>query len=196
MIHRKRTQKDITDPKILLIWEEVKEETRRLFPQYFQYCEPELYQDSSYAHLGRCSQSYRNGSTNNVNSLRANRCIITISSLLGQDYDEIRDTLCHELGHFVAPGEVHSRIWEHRANQIGQKWGIKVGRLGDNEAFDRAAVQARMIAESRSQYKYRLFCPECGVEWKYKTNCAAVQRPERYCCGKCKVKLQSEEIWI
>ena len=54
MIYRKRTHKDVTDGRILEIWKEVKEEARALYPQYFEHCEPELYQDNSYSHLGLC----------------------------------------------------------------------------------------------------------------------------------------------
>jgi len=194
MIHRKRTHKDIKDPKILAIWEELLEQTKMLYPQYFQYCTPELYYDSSYAHLGYCSQSYVRSGARHVDKIRANRCIITISENLGKDYAEIRDTICHELGHFVAPSEHHSHLWEARANKIGQPWGIKVSRLGNNETFNQAAEQARAEVAKKHPYQYRLYCPDCGVEWKYKTKCDAVRRPERYLCSKCKTKLKSEKM--
>lgn len=194
MLNRKRTQKDVTDPRILEIWEEVKAEALHLFPEYFEYCTPELYQDNSTSRMGCCSQSYRNIAVRNINKIRANRCIITISSYLGQDYDEIRDTLCHEMGHFVAPGANHDWRWESRANRIGQKWDIKVNRLGDNETFEKAAEQARLEVAKKHPYKYRLYCPSCNAEWKYKTNCEAVKNPRRYQCSKCKIKLQSEQI--
>lgn len=194
MVYRKRTHKDITDVQILNIWEEVLTETKELYPQYFEKCEPELYQDDSYRHLGLCSQSYSNTSERNVNKIRASRCIITISSKLGQDYDQIRETLCHELGHFVSPRENHSQLWKARANNIGKRWDLQASRLAHNDTFNEAAAQARKEVQKRSVYKYRLYCPECGTEWKYKSKCKAVQNPQRYRCGKCKSILKSETI--
>jgi predicted SprT family Zn-dependent metalloprotease len=194
MIHRKRTHKDITDPKILQIWNECKAEARVLYPQYFEWCEPELYQDSSYRHLGLCSTSLSNPRERNVDKMRHERCIITISEKLGQDYDQIRETLCHELGHFVAPKENHSYLWKVRANKIGARWGLTTSRLSDNETFKKAAQQAREEVRKNATYKYRLVCPSCGLDWKYKSNCKAVQTPGRYRCPKCKTTLKSEKI--
>lgn len=192
MIYRKRTHKDITDTQILKIWYEVKAEAKVLYPHFFENCEPELYQDSSYRHLGLCSQSFVNPSEKNVDKIKQSRCIITISSCLGQDYDQIRKTLCHELGHFVAPKENHSYLWKARANRIGTRWGLEATRLTNNDTFQSAAKEMR--AKKQSEDKYRVYCPECGSEWRYKTQCGIVQNPSRYRCGKCKSSLKSEKI--
>lgn len=194
MIHRKRTQKDVTDRHVLKIWNEVKDEARRLYPQYFINCEPELYQDNSRSHLGICSWHLKNPSERNIDKLRYARCIITISSLHGQNYDEIRDTICHELGHFVAPKEHHSDLWRIRANKIGSRWGIQVNRTSDSREFINAAAKAKEDIDARNPYRYRVFCPECGAEWQYKTNCQTVKYPELYQCCKCKINLKSEKI--
>lgn len=192
MIHRKRTQKDITDPKILKIWSEVLEEAKKLYPRYFETCTPELYMDSSYSHLGRCSYHSPNPQETNVDKIRFDRCIITISSNLKTDYNQIRKTLCHELGHFVAPYEHHSYLWKVRTDKIGARWGFKASRISYNETFHSAANAIR--AQKSSEYKYKVYCPECGAEWKYKSNCNIVQHPDRYRCGKCKTTLKSEKI--
>lgn len=192
MINRKRTHKTVTDVKILEIWEEVVAEAKRLYPAYFEDCTPELYHDSSYSHLGRCSYSLKNPIENNVDKLRYSRCIITISTNLKQDYQQIRKTLCHELGHFVAPREHHGYLWKIRANKIGAKWGFDAERCTSNETFHEAAKQAR--AARRSNYQWRLFCPECGSDWKYKTECNAIKNPTRYICRKCRCHLKSERI--
>ena len=194
MLHRKRTHKDITDAQILTIWNEVLAEAKTLYPQYFEKCEPELYQDDSYRHLGLCSQSYSNAAERNVNKIRASRCIITVSSKLGQDYDQIRETLCHELGHFVSPRENHSQLWKARANRIGMRWGLQASRLANNETFNEAAAQARKELDKKTTYKYRLYCPGCNAEWKYKSKCKAVQNPSRYRCSKCHTHLKAEAI--
>ena len=194
MIHRKRTHKDVKDERILRIWEECKAEAKALYPQYFNDCEPELYQDNSYNHLGLCSSSLHNPSERNVDKRRHSRCIITISERLGQDYEQIRETLCHELGHFVAPKENHNYLWKARANKIGARWGLTTSRLSDNETFKKAAQQARAEVRRNSTYKYRLVCPSCGTDWKYKSNCKAVQNPSRYRCPYCKTGLKSEKI--
>ena len=192
MIYRKRTHKDITDKRILEIWEEVKAEAKSLYPYYFEDCEPELYQDNSYSHLGLCSQSYINPREKNVDKIKQSRCIITISSCLGQDYDQIRKTICHELGHFVAPKEYHGYLWKVRADKIGMRWGLKMSRTTNNKTFNEAAKKMR--AEKSRDYKYRVYCPDCGTEWKYKTRCQIVQTPNRWRCGKCKSNLKSEKI--
>ena len=192
MIQRKRTYKDITDERILEIWAEVKAEARELYPHFFEQCEPELYQDSSYSHLGLCSQSYKNPSERVTDKIKQSRCIITISSLLGQDYEQIRETLCHELGHFVSPKNHHDHIWKARANKIGERWGLKMSRCTDNETFNKAAAQMR--AAKCSEYKYVVYCPDCGHEWKYKTKCNIVKSPGRYLCGSCKTSLKVKTI--
>lgn len=194
MIYRKKTYKDVTDTRILKIWEEVKEEAKWLYPKYFEYCEPELYHDSSYSHLGYCWQSWANPSERNIDKIRHTRCIITLSTNCGQDYECIRRVLCHELGHFVAPKEHHGYLWKARADKIGKRWGYEASRLTDNKTFHDAASQARAERAARSEYKYRLYCPACGAEWKYKSNCKAVQRPDRYRCSQCKSNLKSEKI--
>lgn len=192
MIYRKKTHKDITDERILEIWKEVKEEAKELYPYHFEHCEPELYQDSSYSHLGLCMQSYRNPRERVVDKIKQTRCIITISSHLGQDYDQIRKTLCHELGHFVAPKNHHDHIWKVRTNKIGERWGLKAERLTNNTTFNSAAEQIR--ASKNSEYKYRVYCPDCNTDWKYKTKCKIVQSPGRYLCSQCKTKLKCENI--
>jgi predicted SprT family Zn-dependent metalloprotease len=172
------------------MWDEVKEEAKALYPHHFESCEPELYQDSSYRHLGLCSQSFVNSREMNVDKIKQSRCIITISSNLGQDYEQIRKTLCHEMGHFVAPKEKHSRLWKARADKIGARWGLVSERLTNNETFNAARAEIKKNAE----YKYRVYCPTCGAEWKYKSNCKIVQSPDRYRCSACKVSLKSEKI--
>ncbi len=194
MVYRKKTYKDVTDSKIWEIWSEVQDEAKSLYPQYFEDCEPELYQDNSYRHLGYCWQAFRNSRETNVNRVRATRCIILLSQRLGQDYDEIRSVLCHEFGHFVSPKEDHGYLWKVRADKIGERWGIKASRLSDNETFKESARQAREDRNARSVDKYRVFCPECGVEWKYKSECKIVKFPQLYRCGKCKIDLKSERI--
>ena len=192
MIYRKKTHKDITDKRILEIWQEVKAEAKALFPHYFEYCEPELYQDDSYSHLGWCSQSFVNHREKNVNKIKHSRCIITISSCLGQDYGQIRKTLCHELGHFVSPKESHKHLWKTRANKIGARWNLKIERLTDNETFNNAANQMRAL--KGNEYKYVVYCPECDHEWKYKTQCKIVKSPEHYLCGECNESLKVKTI--
>jgi predicted SprT family Zn-dependent metalloprotease len=194
MVYRKKTYKDVTDPKIWAIWEEVQDEAKSLYPRYFEDCEPELYQDNSYSHLGYCWQTFRNAREMNVDKVRATRCIILLSQRLGQDYDEIRSVLCHEFGHFVSPKEDHGYLWKARSDKIGERWNIKASRLSNNETFKESAEQARKERENKSEYKYRAYCPDCGTEWKYKTNCAIIQKPERWRCSVCKAKLKSERI--
>ena len=191
MIYRKRTQKDVTDSKIIEIWNECLGEAKRLYPRYFENCTPELYIDCSRSHLGRCSYSVIDPYERNVDKIRYSRCIITISSNLKQDYEQIRKTICHELGHFVTPKEHHSYLWEVRSNKIGEKWGYKATRLADSETFNKAILET---PKRTTTFKYMVWCPCCFANWKYKSLCGIVREPQRYQCGKCKVKLQSKKI--
>jgi predicted SprT family Zn-dependent metalloprotease len=109
-----------------------------------------------------------------------------------QDYDCIRKVMCHEVGHFVAPKQNHGYLWKARADKIGAKWGFEASRLTSNETFHEAAKQAR--ATRANNYKYRLYCPQCGIEWKYKTECNAIKHPIWYQCRKCRCSLKSEKI--
>lgn len=189
MIYRKKTYKDVTDSKILAIWTEVLDETKKLYPRYFETCEPELYMNNSYRHLGRCSWSTKNPNEKNVDAIRFDRCIITISGNLGKDYDQIRKTICHELGHFVAPKEHHSYLWKVRTDKIGTRWGYTASRLTNNETFQ----QARHAIKAQ-KYKYKLYCPTCGAEWKYTRECNATRYPHTYRCSKCHTNLKLEKM--
>ena len=190
MIYRKRTQKDVADSKIIEIWNECLGEAKRLYPGYFENCTPELYMDNSRSHLGQCSYSLTNPCERNIDKIRLSRCIITISSNLKQDYKQIRKTICHELGHFVTPKERHSYLWKVRSNKIGEKWGCKATRCSNNETFQKAILET----PKRTTYKYMVWCPCCFATWKYRSLCGIVKQPQRYQCGKCKVKLQSKKI--
>jgi predicted SprT family Zn-dependent metalloprotease len=190
MIYRKRTQKDVTDSKIIEIWNECLVEAKRLYPRYFENCTPELYMDNSRSHLGRCSYSVINPYERSVDKIRYSRCIITVSSNLKQDYEQIRKTICHELGHFVTPKEHHSYLWKVRSDKIGEKWGYKATVRADSETFHKAILEA----PKRTTFKYMVYCPCCFANWKYKSLCGIVREPQRYQCGKCKVKLQSKKI--
>lgn len=190
MIYRKRTQKDVTDSKIIEIWNECLGEAKRLYPRYFENCTPELYMDNSCSHLGRCSYSVIDPYERNVDKIRYSRCIITVSSNLKQDYEQIRKTICHELGHFVTPKEHHSYLWKVRSDKIGERWGYKATVRSDNETFHKAVLEA----PKRTAFKYMVYCPHCFANWKYKSLCGIVREPQRYQCGKCKVKLQSKKI--
>ena len=55
MIDKKRTWKDCEDQKILAIFNEIKDEAKRLYPQYFESTVYKFYIDSSTSHLGRCA---------------------------------------------------------------------------------------------------------------------------------------------
>jgi transposase-like protein len=83
-------------------------------------------------------------------------------------------------------------LWKARANKIGARWGFEMTRLADNETFNNAAKEMR--ASKSSEYKYKVYCPDCGTEWKYKTNCQIVQSPGRYVCSQCNTSLKSIKI--
>lgn len=189
MIEKKRTWKECEDKKIVQVYEEVKAEAQRLYPEYFENCVYELYIDGSTKHLGQCQYEYNKstiynkyGYKNHFGFLRNSKVVILLSKYV--DADHARNTLVHEFGHAVTPSEGHSSSWLNRANKIGAKWGETCNRLAEGEDLESFREN-----KPERKYKYAIECPQCGRQWKYQRLCYAVEHPSRYRCSVCKVNL-------
>lgn len=102
----------------------------------------------------------------------------------------IKNTLVHEICHALKNTVGHGEQWKAYARRLGRFYGIEINRLATTEE----SAQCKRPARVASDYNYKVFCPECGAQWLYKSNCGIVRYPARYSCGKCKVELQSKRI--
>ena len=195
----KRTWTKCTDDRIIKIFNDVMAEARRLYPQQFELCEPELYFDTSRKHLGRCVSdcnfksmpTYEFRAFRCAGKIRHTKCVILLSKYMASMTDsDITNTLVHEMGHFVSPMENHNYLWKTRANNIGKAFNTRCDRLAghdESQAFHQSAVDggAKFL-----EYKYFIECPKCHTVWKRKVMSDFVKNCGLYTCGKCNVKLQ------
>ena len=191
--HRKKTWKDCRDLKILTIFNEVKEETMRLYPEYFN-TNIEFYIDSSTKNLGKCTGEFdkttiqnKYGYKNHFQNIRWKNVAIILSKYV-TDLTAIRNTIVHEFGHLVAPKEKHSCCWETRANKIGAKWGIKCTRLAN--AKDSKSFKAAIIEDS-VQKGHSVVCTGCGYIAHRTRMCDIIRHPQNWKCGICGSKFKN-----
>lgn len=192
MFHIKRTWQDCKDEKILAVYKEVYEETKRLYPDYFT-ASLKFYIDGSTSHLGRCEGRYDRstiynqwGYKNHFEFLRWESAVILLSKYV-TDPESIRRTLVHEFGHFVTPSEHHSSYWLTRANKIGEKWGIKCSKVADQ---DEAAAFEKNVGPKQTK-KYQVVCSGCGKIVSRQKLCDIIKHPENWKCGSCGARFKN-----
>lgn len=185
--HRKKTWKDCSDEKILAVFEEVKNEAKRIYPEYFE-TKVEFYIDSSRRFLGHCTGEIESstlynefGLKNHFQFLRWKNVAIVLSKYV-TDLDNIRKTLVHEFGHLVTPKEKHSYFWETRANKIGERWGIKCKRLA---APEETLLFTENIQKLSNLKDYKVICTGCGKLVHRTKMCDIIKHPENWKCGVC-----------
>ncbi len=196
MAYIKRTWTEATEqmnPTVWKMFHEVKEEAKRLYPQYFEEyhgnpIEPVLcYTNSTHA-LGSCWCEPRGKIYGRPFHERRNqKIIICLSRHVLPDLEETRNVLVHEFGHAVAPEEHHSYLWKARADKIGQKWGIENSRTnGKCQVFNEAGRKKKEDLKARASYQ--LFCPKCNVALgkPYVTMCDRIKYPHFRYHTKCK----------
>ena len=157
--------------KALKLWDE-----RRSYPL--------LFTRKSVKVLGTCFS--------NKNADGSYDCTIVLNELLADfSDDQIRPTLVHEVAHAITPFDHHGSLWYAAANAIGAKWGYKIERLAADEEVNDAIFKRK---EAKRHYKFELYCPLCGMSWKYQRECPAVKNPQKYMCPHDKTKLKVREI--
>lgn len=197
MLYVKRTWHKCTDPKVVAIFNEVKDRAKELYPACFNGCDPELYIDSSTKHLGRCTTQYTRPYTKreacmaaNANKIRYSRAVILLSKYIVKNHDIVRATLCHEFGHFVSPTQKHNYLFLARADRIGEKWGITNSTYCSKQDAAIFGEEQKMAGVVKEEYKYSVGCPKCNGVWRRKRMCDLVKSPESYRCPKCGVALK------
>ena len=184
MYQAKRGWKKVTNPKILKVYEECFDEARRL--GYWQGDDLPLYSSKTTRALGTCHWHRRSDG-------KYDKAIPLSEYLLPHEPEKLRNTIVHEIAHATcSTTEHHGATWHSRANKIGAKWGLKIGRV--SREADLCETLRKHQAKRENNYRYEVFCPHCNAVWKYKTKCAIVKNPGRYRCGKCKQDLKSREI--
>lgn len=185
----KRTWSPCMDREILIIFYEILERSRDLFPTLFNNCTPKLYIDSSTHSLGKCvTQCNKSYTKLDLKQAIRNRtfcykeAIIVLSKYILADKEKVRATLVHEFGHFVSPAEKHSYVWRANANKIGEVYGITNQRVDDSNTIQNSA-------EFLKDTKYIIGCPQCHTLWYRQKQTNLVAHPENYVCHNCQKRL-------
>lgn len=145
---------------------------------------PLLFTRKSTETLGSCYTTKNDDGSYNC-SIILNELLLSYSDI------QIRKTIVHEVAHAICPNEHHNRNWEKTANLLGKKWGYKISRFSTDTEINDALAK---IKAEKKHYKYELYCPHCGLSWKYERLCKAVKYPHKYQCPKDKTTLQSRTI--
>ena len=124
--------------------------------------------------LGRCTKVGYNSYLIEINPTYAN--MVELSSL--------KNTIVHEIIHSLPRCMNHGPIWKEKA--------AKMATLG--YTIKRVSVETNysQYRKNNIKYKYIVYCPDCGREWKKQKSSAVTQRPERYICpcGKQNLKVK------
>lgn len=68
-----------------------------------------------------------------------------------------------------------------------------MGKLGWEPPTE-GEVKRNYKRKGVQEYKYVIYCPECGARWYRKKKSKPVKQPEKYQCKKCEVSLKSREL--
>ena len=175
------------------IYETVKAEAKRLYPEYFENTKYTFKVAKSTKYVGRCVSIYNQdtlynkqfGFKNHFGNIRNTEVVIILNENVKSE-EIVTSTLVHEWGHAVTPTEHHSECWLNRANKIGEKFNVTCQRLATEE-------ERRELPE-KEPYKYKVYCPKCDAHWLYRKKIQIVQYPFLYQCRKCKEKLEMTKI--
>ncbi len=81
-----------------------------------------------------------------------NKKIYFSLNFINNSWEEIEDTLLHEVAHALAPGEGHNHVWKSTARSIG---------ANPIRCYDSTVVK------SAAKFNYMMQCqnPNCGRKW-------------------------------
>ena len=149
----------------------------------------------------------------------SNKKVIVLSKYLSIDNkEEIFETLLHEFAHAIdtymmlsdgrlafdpldnslyftkydRESKPHNRAWENIARELQKISGhkdIHPWTVTDNRSDN-------FNKEVWDNYKYIVYCPNCGAKWGYNRKVKIVKEPESFWCTKCgstKGRLKSRE---
>lgn len=125
---------------------------------------------------GRCEQ-------------RGSHYTIKISDkLLQDDINDfpLKNTIIHELLHTTCMDDHHGGEWARMAKIVNNNSNYKIARLSNYRPYG--------VHMNRAEYKYEVYCPDCGVIQRYKRKGNVIKCLDRYICGHCKGKLKYREL--
>ena len=100
------------------------------------------------------------------------------------DIKNVKTVICHELIHSALGfNEHHGDVFQYCSRRMDEL-GYTI-HTRDHFEWDR-----------RKAYKYVLYCPNCGLQWGYKTKCDRIKNPSKYMCPRCFSDLKSERGFI
>lgn len=157
--------------------------------QYAQVCMNELddlgipYRNAEWKTSSRATKWYgrcecRNG-----------KYTIKISDKLLQDNISdypLKNTIIHELLHTTCMNDRHGGEWLRMAKKVNANTKYNITKLSNYEKYG--------VHMNKHEYKYEVYCPNCGTIGRYKRKCATTEHLERYMCAKCKGDLKVREL--
>ena len=100
--------------------------------------------------------------------------------------DGLLDTLMHELLHTCYGCMKHTGRWKQYADKVNAAYGYHIKRA--------AAREEHIVPkELEKPPKYKVICPNCGMEYERYKMSEFIRHPEKYRCGKCGKSMKSAE---
>jgi len=108
---------------------------------------------------------------------------------LSNSYKSVMNTIFHELIHTCPDCKGHDRQWRAYAAKVKKAYGYDIRPLdGDKTDEDRRNLE-KGYTKRRLIERYVIGCPSYGRTIVRKKKTKLVQRPDRYKCAICNVKL-------
>lgn len=99
--------------------------------------------------------------------------------LVNEDsYDDLLNTMIHEILHACKDAEGHGKVWKKYAQMIKEAYGIEIKRTNDKPT----------VKVDEARFTHKLICTNCNHTWLYTRSCYAVRKPEKCTCPYCKQK--------
>lgn len=127
--------------------------------------------------FGQCR--YRGGVAYNIN---INGMLLDENLVTNEK--EVKDTIIHEMFHAVYPRDGHKGMWKTKTQEFNRVSGYNIKRTG---SYRNLGLTEKGLKSLDSGYKYKVICPDCGREWRYKRKTNAVKYYDRCGCPYCKI---------
>lgn len=127
--------------------------------------------------LGQCR--YRGGIAYeiNINGMLLDDTLVT-------NEKEVKDTIIHEMFHAVYPYEGHKGLWKIKTQEFNRVSGYNIKRTG---SYDSLGLTEKGLKSLDSGYKYKVICPDCRREWRYKRKSRVIANLNACSCPYCKI---------
>lgn len=114
---------------------------------------------------------------------REYRFEITISDYhLTDGYENVMDTLVHEVLHACKNARGHGEVWKRYANMVNKAYKYDIQRCG--------TYSMKIPTEKRPKANYIIECKECKHQYKRTRMSKIIKFYKDYVCGECNGKLE------